>query len=93
MQTQHDPDTNTIAIEGLAQPLSILHVTDSHMALADERDPEALPHADHYGALFRERTPDGVEPEALFSQADVDGGLIGGAALDADDFMEIVNAI
>ena len=31
--------------------------------------------------------------EALFSQADVDGGLIGGAALDADDFMEIVNAI
>ena len=59
MQTQHDPDTNTIAIEGLAQPLSILHVTDSHMALADERDPEALPHADHYGALFRERTPDG----------------------------------
>lgn len=31
--------------------------------------------------------------EALFSQADVDGGLIGGAALDVDDFMEIVNAI
>ena len=31
--------------------------------------------------------------KALFSQADVDGGLIGGAALDVDDFMEIVNAI
>ena len=65
MRTQHDPTNNTIAIEGLAQPVSILHVTDSHMALADERDPDALPHAEHYGALFRARTPDGVEPEAV----------------------------
>ena len=80
MRTQHDPTTNTISIEGLAQPLSILHVTDSHMALADERDPEALPHADHYGALFRERTPDGVEPEALFSQALARGEAHGVAA-------------
>lgn len=31
--------------------------------------------------------------EELFSQADVDGGLIGGASLKADDFMGIVNAI
>ncbi|MCV9388385.1 triose-phosphate isomerase [Reichenbachiella ulvae] len=28
----------------------------------------------------------------LFSQADVDGGLIGGASLNADDFLAIVNA-
>ena len=29
----------------------------------------------------------------LFSQADVDGGLIGGASLQAEDFLAIVNAI
>jgi len=29
----------------------------------------------------------------IFSKADVDGGLIGGAALNADDFVAIVNAI
>jgi triosephosphate isomerase len=28
-----------------------------------------------------------------FSKPDVDGGLIGGAALKADDFVAIVNAI
>jgi triosephosphate isomerase len=28
----------------------------------------------------------------LFHQPDIDGGLIGGAALDADTFMAIVNA-
>jgi len=37
-----------------------------------------------------------VKPEnakEIFSKPDVDGGLIGGAALKADDFMAIVNAI
>jgi triosephosphate isomerase len=37
-----------------------------------------------------------VKPEnakEIFSKADVDGGLIGGAALKADDFIAIVNAI
>ena len=29
----------------------------------------------------------------IFSKPDVDGGLIGGAALKADDFLAIVNAI
>ena len=28
----------------------------------------------------------------IFSMVDVDGGLIGGASLNADDFMSIVNA-
>ena len=65
MRTQHDPTNNTIAIECLAQLVSILHVTDSHMALADERDPDALPHAEHYGALFRARTPDGCMRKCL----------------------------
>ncbi len=29
----------------------------------------------------------------LFSQEDIDGGLIGGASLDADDFVSIINAL
>lgn len=29
----------------------------------------------------------------LFSQPDVDGGLIGGASLKADDFVAIINAL
>jgi triosephosphate isomerase len=28
----------------------------------------------------------------LFSQADIDGGLIGGASLKAEDFLAIINA-
>jgi triosephosphate isomerase len=35
-------------------------------------------------------TPSNVKE--LFVQNDVDGGLIGGASLDADDFIAIVNA-
>jgi triosephosphate isomerase len=36
-----------------------------------------------------------VKPEnaKIFSKPDVDGGLIGGAALKSDDFVAIVNAI
>jgi triosephosphate isomerase len=37
----------------------------------------------------------GVKPEnakEIFSKPDVDGGLIGGAALKSDDFVAIVNA-
>jgi triosephosphate isomerase len=37
-----------------------------------------------------------VKPEnakEIFSKPDVDGGLIGGAALKSDDFVAIVNAI
>jgi triosephosphate isomerase len=36
-----------------------------------------------------------VKPDTkeIFSKPDVDGGLIGGAALKADDFVAIVNAI
>ena len=30
--------------------------------------------------------------KALFSQTDIDGGLIGGASLKADDFLSIINS-
>ena len=35
-------DTATIKVEGLADTVRLLHVTDSHLALIDERDPEHL---------------------------------------------------
>ena len=34
----------------------------------------------------------GANARELFSQADIDGALVGGAALDADEFLAIVNA-
>jgi predicted phosphodiesterase len=36
------PAETTIQIEGLRQPITLMHITDSHLYLADERDPEAL---------------------------------------------------
>ena len=36
------PTETVIQIEGLRQPVTLMHVTDSHLNLADERDPEAL---------------------------------------------------
>ncbi len=52
-----------------------------------------------YGAAIAEQLPilygGSVKPgnaAELFSQADIDGGLVGGAALKADDFLGIINA-
>ncbi len=35
----------------------------------------------------------GSNAEELFSKSDVDGGLVGGASLDADDFTKIINSL
>ncbi len=46
--------------------------------------------------MFPSFTGGNVKPEnakEIFSKPDVDGGLIGGAALKADDFLAIVTAI
>ena len=32
----------TISVEGLIRPVRLLHVTDTHMGLIDDRDPEHL---------------------------------------------------
>jgi triosephosphate isomerase (TIM) len=55
--------------------------------------------AKHFGEELANKTPilyggsvKGSNAQELFSQPDVDGGLIGGAALNADDFAKIVNA-
>ena len=55
-----------IRIEGLAAPLTILHVTDSHMVEGDDRDPEAAQHLDRFRELFEERTPGHVPPRQLY---------------------------
>lgn len=72
MQIKHEFDddhtTATIHIEGLAQDLKILHLTDSHMTEGDERDPEATEHVSRFRQLFEERTPGGVPTSELFHQ-------------------------
>jgi hypothetical protein len=72
MRIEHHFDDNnttaTIYIEGLAQDLKILHLTDSHMAEGDERDPEAAEHVSRFRQLFEERTPGGIPTSELFHQ-------------------------
>ena len=69
MRFQHlEPgDENaTILVEGLERDLRLLHLTDSHMALGDGRDPEAAEHVERYGGLFGELTPGGAPPREVF---------------------------
>ncbi len=72
MRIEHQLDggdtTATICIEGLAQDLTILHLTDSHMVAGDELNPEASEHIEHFSQLFAERTPGGVPTSELFHQ-------------------------
>lgn len=73
MHSEHlqpdNPNETIIAIEGLPHALTLLHITDSHMAAADQRDPDALEHAAHFQALFEERTPNNVPAQQLFQEA------------------------
>lgn len=61
-----DDDSATIRIAGLARDLKILHVTDSHMAEGDARDPAAATHVEDFGARFAARTPGQVPPREVF---------------------------
>lgn len=72
MHFEHEPaddDVATIRIEGLQQDLTILHLTDSHMAEGDERDPEASEAVGRMQKVFQERTPGGVPAWDLFRRA------------------------
>lgn len=64
MQTEQrandNPTETTIRVEGLAEPVTLLHVTDSHVSEADERDPEAIPVAEHYRKSFLAQAHDGL---------------------------------
>ena len=80
----HD-GTATIRIEGLARSLVILHLTDSHMAEADARDPQTAPYLARMRELFEQRTPGGVPPRQVFQETlaaaarrGVDGAVLTG---------------
>lgn len=72
MRSQHlDPENERetlIAIEGLSREWTLMQITDSHMAAADQRDPDALEATNHYQALFAERTPAGAPTRQIFGE-------------------------
>ena len=83
MRFEHEPaddDLASIRIEGLEQDLTILHVTDSHMAEGDDRDPDAADAVTRLQKMFQERTPGGVPAWDLFRRALAMGA---GRAVDA----------
>ena len=73
MQIEHiaadNDDVATIRIEGLERDLKILQLTDSHMAVGDERDPDAAEHVARLRESFQQRTPGGVSAREVFDQA------------------------
>ena len=64
-----DDDVASIRIDGLEQDLMILHVTDSHMAEGDDRDPEAAESVVRFQKLFQGRTPGGGPAWDLFQRS------------------------
>ena len=56
------PTETVIQIEGLRQSVTLLHITDSHLELADERDPQAL-------ELITSREPKRPEARRHFVEA------------------------
>ncbi len=50
-------DETTIRIQGLARPLTVAHITDSHVCEADERDAAAVETAQVIGGKFRNYSP------------------------------------
>ncbi len=79
LQPENDNET-IIAIDGLAEELTLLHITDSHMATADDRDPDALEDAAHFKKLFETRTPNNVPTRQLFQKALAHSNTIGADA-------------
>ena len=57
-----------IYIEGLERDLRILHLSDSHLTEADDRDPDVLPYAQQSRARFDERTPEGQTTREVFER-------------------------
>ena len=71
MRTRHShtDERTTISIEGLPRTLTLLHITDSHVALADDRDPDALAYLAEDQARHAERTPSNVPADQLLQHA------------------------
>ena len=68
LQTDDERET-IIALPNLPRALTLMHITDSHMAAADQRDPEALEAATRIQTLFEERTPGNVPASQVFAEA------------------------
>jgi hypothetical protein len=66
---QSDPRHNRIEVPGLRHPVSLFHLTDCHLALADDRDPEAAGEVVRSQGVFRPLTPGGVDPWEVFAAA------------------------
>jgi 3',5'-cyclic AMP phosphodiesterase CpdA len=63
-----DPEENQILVEGLEQEVLLFHLSDSHLAEADARDPHpARQAADHFQPYFQQRTPGGIPTREVFS--------------------------
>lgn len=56
-----NPTETRILIEGLHQPITLMHITDSHLVLADERDPDAV-------KLLPDRASKRPDAPALFAE-------------------------
>jgi len=59
-----------IAVEGLSRPLRVLHLTDSHVALIDERDAEFIPFCRGLGNRFLPRHQNRDEQGRYFVGSD-----------------------
>ncbi|HET7559795.1 MAG TPA: metallophosphoesterase [Limnochordia bacterium] len=65
-------DTAAIAVEGLARPVRILHVTDSHIVRLDERDAEHAPGAakslEHWASVRKAADGGFIPTDASFRE-------------------------
>ena len=61
-------DDTIIRIQGLAQPLTLAHITDSHVCEADGRDPDAWDAAETIGGKFRNYSPTHESMRTVFQQ-------------------------
>jgi hypothetical protein len=61
-------DETTIRIQGLAQPVTLAHITDSHLCEVDDRDPAATEAATAIGDKFRNYSPTHDSMRTVFQQ-------------------------
>ncbi len=73
MRIEHVDTTSTaettIVVEGLQNVITLVHITDSHMAEADERDAEAIEVGTQLRERFRARSGENVAPRDNFRRA------------------------
>jgi len=72
-----NPGENAILVEGLTREVVLFHLTDAHLAEADERDPQAREAAAKYQELFRQYTPTGAPACQVFAGLLEQAGKLG----------------